>query len=356
MLKDKKCENCPFKWRDCKLCYIRENNFIDVVEETYIPNILFTIVLTRRCNYRCEYCAMKFENKDILKNVVDKFIDILKKFRKQIWSLKLEFFWWEPLMRFDVIKYMVDNSNWYNIWYTVVTNWEFLDEEKINFMERNNFEVVFSVSYKTFKLLNKKINFFKRINKKNIIINFILEPRFVDKLFDLFKFLIELWFRKITILPVYYTKTWNKEQFVLLEHLLIKIKKFYRIFNKINKDEPLEIFYVRTNKEFEYNIPKEDLEFILDRNGNIYADYETELYLLNDFVPDKVYSLKDLYLGNILDDKFSFIDVILKRRKFDIMGIMKKIVNYLGIKDNLIELWRIMKKYNVNVESNIELN
>jgi hypothetical protein len=155
-------------------------------------------------------------------------------------------------------------------------------------------------------------------------------------MFDILKYLLNIGFRKITILPVYYTKIWSKSD---LEGLDLLLKKIVKLYHKLKGENySFDLFYVRTNNESEYNINKNDFEFILDYDGKIYADYETELYLLNDVVSDNIFSKNEILLSDITDNKFSFIDLIIKRSQFNTLKYINKITNHFKINDNLSDL------------------
>ncbi|MFK7779954.1 MAG: radical SAM protein [Candidatus Gracilibacteria bacterium] len=343
-IKQNNCKSCDFNGWDCKNCYV-DTGFN--TEDIKKPNILFTIMLTRQCNYRCDYCALTFSNDIIDYNTIDTFITTIKNKSDLLGNIKIEFFGGEPLLEFDKLKYIVNKiKNIDGISFSVVTNGELLDQNKLDFLNLNNFEIVFSVTLKTLKLLNNKIEFFKENNLNNIIINFIVEPGKELNMFLILKLLLKTGFRKITILPVYYTKIWGKR----LKYLDLLLKKISKLHFDLKKSKySFEVFYIRTNKEFEYNIKKNDYEFILDYNGVVYADYETELYLLNDIIPNNIFSYSDIYMGNILDKDFSLIDILIKRGEFNTIKYINKIINFLDIGDDLSGLGKIMKKNNVNL-------
>lgn len=339
------CNSCKYKWWDCKNCYE-----LQWPGEWFTgkPNLIFTIVLTRQCNFRCTYCAIDFSDDIMSEEVIDKFIDSLKTKRDNIWKIKFEFFWWEPLLEFEKLKYIVDKTTDLNIEYSVVTNWVLNGEEKINFLNDNNFEIVFSVAIHTIDLLNKNKELFKKMDLDNFIINFIIEPGKELDMLTVFIDLIKLGFNKITILPVYYTIIWDKTSLKRLDYLL---KKISAIYHKLyNSNWRIELFYIRTNKEFEYNIQKNDTELMVDYNGVIYGDYDTELYLLKDFIADDIFCIDEIFLWDINKSDFSLIDVILNRRKINTVYYMDKITEHLSLNDNLKMLWDVIEKNNVNLD------
>jgi len=336
------CSTCKYKWWDCKNCYILSD---DNNEFENVPNLIFTIVLTRQCNFRCNYCAIDFSDDIISYSVIDKFINLLETKRNNIWKIKFEFFWWEPLLEFEKVKYIVDKTNKLDIGYSIVTNGYLLNQEKLDYLNKYNFETVFSVALHTVSILNTNKDLFKVNNLDNFIINFIIEPWKELLMYEVFLNLIRLGFKKITILPVYYTITWDKSSLQKLDYLLKKLTNIY--YKLYNSKFRFELFYIRTNKEFEYNIKKNDTELMLDYDGKIYWDYDTELYLLKDFVKKEVFSIENIFLWNILDKDFSLIDIILKRKKINTVYFMNNITEALSLDKNLKLLWKVIENNNL---------
>ncbi len=344
-----KCNNCIFKWWDCKNCYILdETSYSD--KEVFFPSIVITIVLTRQCNLRCNYCWINFTDNSITQETIDLFLKKLLIKRKKINKIKFEFFWWEPLLELEKIKYIVNKTKKYDIEYSIVTNGFLLNKNTINFLNDNNFEVVFSVAIHTNKILDEKMKLLKNSNLKNFIINFIIEPWKELLMFNLFIKLIKIWFYKITILPVYYTKKWSYINFKNLDLLLNKISIFYNHINFLKKNI-LELFYIRTNKEVEFNIKKNDIELFLDYDGKIYWDYDTELRLLKDYVWKNVFNIDEIFLWDLNNNDFSLIDIIILRKKINTVYFINKISNYYKLDDNLQKLWKIIYNNNVNIKN-----
>lgn len=316
------------------------------------PNIIFTIALTRQCNLRCNYCWIDFSEDNISYNTIIEFLKNLESDREKINEVRFEFFWWEPLLELEKIKLIVEKTKNLNIKYSIVTNGFYLTEEIIDYLNDNNFEIVFSVAIHTKALLKEKESIFLKKDLKNFIINLIIEPQKELEIFDIFTTLIKLGFKKITILPVYYTKIWEQEDFKNLDISLKKISKFYFAINK-KYPNLLELFYIRTtNEDVNFNIIKKDVELFLDYNGEIYWDYDTELRLLNDFVPDKIFSIKEIYLWNIYKS-YNLFDIIKKRKKINTIDYIEKISNYYNLNENLETLWKVLRVNNVNIQKNV---
>lgn len=119
---------------------------------------LHIFVVTTACNMGCVYCQANngkdkphlFMNKEIAKKAVDIALQ-----SPEI-SLSFEFQGGEPLLNFEIIKYIVEyaeeNKGIHHIEYNVVTNLTLLTDEIISFLSENHFGV--STSLDGFKSLH----------------------------------------------------------------------------------------------------------------------------------------------------------------------------------------------------------
>ena len=108
------------------------------------------------CNLRCEYCfAAKgdFGRGRMLMplNVAKKSIDFLIANSGDRYNLELDFFGGEPLMNFDVVKETVryarslEKEHHKNFRFTITTNGILLDDDKIDFINREMSNCVLSI-------------------------------------------------------------------------------------------------------------------------------------------------------------------------------------------------------------------
>lgn len=86
--------------------------------------MIFTLVLTEKCNMRCEYCAYmsKYNSNYCLKDMTDeiafKAIDLFARSNTESNHISLGFYGGEPLLRFDLIKKCISyykKNYWYNM-------------------------------------------------------------------------------------------------------------------------------------------------------------------------------------------------------------------------------------------------
>lgn len=118
-------------WKDILLNWWKTNE-IDIFTSA-IPNEInrYRMEVTLSCNLQCSYCVVYKNNIPQInanmtlataKKLVESFnIKIWKK-----WSIMI--MWWEPLVNWNVTKYIIENCKWYTIMFT---NWLLLDKEKI---------------------------------------------------------------------------------------------------------------------------------------------------------------------------------------------------------------------------------
>lgn len=301
-----------------------------------------SLVLTRQCNSRCSYCKIAFENlfineKNInflLKNISD----------NQEAEYNIEFFWWEPLLAYNSILYFLKNANFRNLsWYSIVTNWILLDLKKISVLNQYNFKVYISLHPVLFeKFIKKDVFFIKQI--KNLEFNLILEPWkiiYANKYLD---FLIEKSIINcvVNILPVHYTVSWDKDNLIALSIFLKKLekyKKYYR-FSYFND------FFKRVNDLSLYDIKKWEEEYIVDVDWRVFIDYESEFYLMKDFLPKKILNYKEFYVWNIWNNDFIFQG----NEHISFSENMKRILEFQKIKNNMILLSKIIEKYQIKYE------
>lgn len=340
ILKNEKCLSCKYKDWDCKNCNFEEDFELDKI------NIMFDIIMTRKCNFRCSYCWIDFTDDFISEDTINNFINYIKNNRANFNEIRIEFFWWEPLLEFEKIKLIVENT--YLLWikYIIVTNWKLFSDEILEFLEKYNFDVVFSISLFNSVFLDEQKTIFKKYDISKYIINFIIEPKKELQMYEVFKKLITLWFKRFNMLPAHYTIEWSEENLGFLDILLEKINKVKLALN--NRWYNINIYYWRSGDELDKWIIKEDIEFILDYDWSLYWDYEAELYILNDIVPNSIFTLEDIYIDNINNRNLNFFDAINKRKSFKPEKHLDNITNYLWINQNLLKLWEVMAKNNTN--------
>ena len=178
-------------------------------------------ILTYDCNFRCKYCDIDKREEEISDSLLKSSIDFLEKNNFDI--DKVKFFWWEPLLKQNYIKYIVNNfPKKYNPWFYTTTNSTLLNDDFITFIKDNNFKLTFSIDWNAKTTsenrllingenLSEKIISNTKKYKDYIRVNQVTTSKNSSNFFKNFKFIYDLWVREFNFLPEYYrewSKTW----------------------------------------------------------------------------------------------------------------------------------------------------
>ncbi len=223
--------------------------------------ILIELVITNSCNKRCEYCDLDFKNTFISDKSISLFIDFINK-EKNIDYFHINFFGWEPLLWFEKIKKIINWINNKKVKYSIWTNWNLLNKEKLDFFLKNKLNISLSVNnitwFKNIYEIDKK--YFKLIE-----INFINDPDYLFNSKKIFDKILNKWFKNINFMPVFTTKIWDNKN--LIE--LWKIVKFIK-----NNFSDFKINYFNY-----FNWISDEKQFILDTDWYFYNDLDSLLWL-----------------------------------------------------------------------------
>lgn len=250
------------------------------------------IVPTRVCNTdNCNYCWVykkDFHEKYFNSFDIEDFYEKIKILASKSNDYELRFFWWEPMIRFDIIKkivnYIKEKDSKFK--FTINTNLTLLDEEKIDFVNKNNIKLIISCNWKLknhskTRWINIKetIELYKNIkkitsnnikNQINIVVNNENSKNLVENLEFIEKY---LWWKNINLLPVNYNwwnEKWLKEFEISLNNLENKIK---------NKE--INIKFI--NKEINNKVPLFNNEFVIDSDWKVYPN----MVILESFFNDE---------------------------------------------------------------------
>lgn len=202
-------------------------------------NIILNI--TTNCNYNCSYCNVVKDHKNISKENLDNIISFIDKNTEEIKSLK--FFWWEPLLAFNEVKYLVDIT-YENIWnnYEIVTNTSLINDEIWDYFKKYFKNIYFSVDTENIFNYTKVSDFIEKYSlKEKLYFNVIFQPWKKQNTLKIFNRLYNLWFKNFNILPVYYTKVWQKED------LLNFSKIMKNILDLTKEDNRLKLVWFQEN-------------------------------------------------------------------------------------------------------------
>ena len=116
---------------------------------------LCMLILTHRCNLNCSYCYEKYKSNrnmsiDDAKKYVEEQVHYVETSSQYEW-LVVELFGGEPLLRFELIRELLDwtrTQAWtVPVMYMITTNGTLLNEEKQEWFRRNRDLVVIGMSY-----------------------------------------------------------------------------------------------------------------------------------------------------------------------------------------------------------------
>jgi sulfatase maturation enzyme AslB (radical SAM superfamily) len=236
------------------------------------------LILTYNCNLNCKYCPTIKANKEMNFKIVKKAINLTN-------PDKIKFFGGEPLLKWNLIKKVVNSTNCN---YELTTNGILLNKQELRFMKDNNFELRISIDGKS-KTQEKErgIKSIKLINKLKsyndfVIINMVISPNNVNDFYENFSYLCRKGFKRFNLLPAFYNK-WNKKNIISLKKQLFKIIPLIKEHKEI---------YIK-NKDIHKKTYLFNEGIVVDTNGDIFKT--------NSIMIEPYYSNKEGFkLGNVL--------------------------------------------------------
>lgn len=229
-----------------------------------MKKILIEVVTTNDCNRRCSYCDLDFRKNKIKISDLDKLILFIKNNHKEVEYFIINFFWWEPLLSFDSITYFVEQTkNISNVKYSIGTNGILLDDNKLLFFKKNDFDIYLSIDTEIWNLILNNTLLFDYL--KNIQINFLINPNTIEDSFLLFDRVLKFWYKRINVMPVF--STINRDIWSLK-----KLKKIIEYIDTKSSD-------ILISKCSYFNGISSDIQFVLDTNGKMYRDIDTLLWI-----------------------------------------------------------------------------
>lgn len=152
------------------------NNIVDMLATKYRTKkhflteftSLHMLVATLRCNSNCSYCQVSKKdlhdaNFDMTKKTAKKVLD--KIFESPSHSIKIEFQGGEPLLNFDIIKYIINRAEWINLLkkknlsFVICTNLTLIDEKMLKWLKGHQVYISTSIDgTKELHNLNRPLN------------------------------------------------------------------------------------------------------------------------------------------------------------------------------------------------------
>ncbi len=230
--------------------FSKKNKFL-----AYWPS-LHIIVTTLRCNHKCRYChaavaPMTASEMDMTEQTAKKVVDAI--FFTSSPDLTIEFQWWESLVNWDIVKFVIEYSKQRafhlkkNLQLALVTNLSLMDDEKLTYLLDNKVWISTSLDWdeethnfnRTYKEGNsyKKVTYWiKRINseyekrwiKQKVWALLTVTKKTLTKYKEVIDTYVDLWLDGIFLRPL------NPYGFALaeLKELWYTTEEFIEFYNK----------------------------------------------------------------------------------------------------------------------------
>ena len=255
--------------------------------------LLFELILTNQCNKRCPYCKIDFRDNIISWQTTASFINFIKNSLSHTDYIHINFFWWEPLLEFSILQYIISCLPEKKIKYSVGTNGLLLDKNKLTYLSDHNVDIYLSIDTETGNNILEK-DYIKEFHK-HIQINFIINPLTLSDSYTLIDKVFSFYFSQVNIMPVFSTIKWSEQD-------LIDLKKFLQYVHSIKEKQSVRKFRY-------YNGFSAEKQFVIDTDGSVYQDLDSLLWIqkqnntLHKLLKEKIE--KETYIGNIWDITFS---------------------------------------------------
>jgi len=124
---------------------------------------LHMVVPTLRCNSNCVYCQVSRKEESsksftMNRRTAKRIVDII--FESPSNSIKIEFQGGEPLLAFDIVKYIIEYAEWINLFkkkhleFVICSNLTLMDQKKLGFLKNKN--ICISTSLDGFRALHNR--------------------------------------------------------------------------------------------------------------------------------------------------------------------------------------------------------
>ena len=212
------------------------------------------IFLTERCNLACGYCYQRnLPNKrDLNIKTGEEIIDFL--FSNVGEYLSIAFFGGEPLLKFDLLKHLVEygkekaklyslkeNKKKFRISFSINTNGTIIDREKIEYLRKNRIGMVLSLDGTPeahdlrrrdssgkgcFHLLKKNIPLLME-DPRQVHIRMTVSPETVDKMYEGARFIHFLGFRSLAVAMDRSSDLWDENKREIFRNQYKEIVDWY---------------------------------------------------------------------------------------------------------------------------------
>lgn len=223
---------------------------------------LYNIILhtTTHCNYNCSYCDVIKGTGSIKSDTTDAVIHFSKSNSSHINEFK--FFWWEPLLQSGNIQYIINKTFWdLGTNFEIVTNTSLLMKNTgmwsyfRDYFKRIFFSVDSENSFEYDTIFDFINNFWL---KEKVYFNLIVSPWKEAIFFKQFEYLYNAGYNNYNILPIYFSKQWEK----------VHLKNFWRIMKQILQtaleNDDIQLYWFQKNNWYNASLSNESLFIDID--------------------------------------------------------------------------------------------
>lgn len=269
----------------------------------------YNIILhtTTSCNYNCSYCDVLKDKQNLSKENISKVIKFIK--RNYLNIDRFKFFWWEPLVVFENIKEIIDETKYYiKDNYEIVTNTSLLRDEVWEYFSSYFKIIFFSIDSENDFDYDRVFSFIDKYDLwKKVYFNLIISPWKELNAFYQFQTIYKKWYKNFNILPIYFTKEWLKENLLILSSVMKKI------LDLTSLDSDIKLYWFQSNSWYNSSLINESLFINIDLNiyysdivsTKLWQNIKEKLYLWNTFdflLQDKSFGDFKNYLMNYEKD------------------------------------------------------
>jgi len=212
------------------------------------------LYLTNNCNLQCPYCFVEKDTRDMDFKIAKNTVDFLLSQGKGSRSFNINFFGGEPLLKFNLIKeiiqYSKKESKKYDkeITFGITTNGSLFTKEIVDYFWENNVGILFSwdgdkkriMKVKGSKAYKRMLNSVKLLKKKgyNLQARTTVSPHDL-RMVDFVKYILKIGFNGISFCPMTGSKDWNQEE---TDEAYMKLADYY--IEQTRKGKVPELSYI----------------------------------------------------------------------------------------------------------------
>lgn len=218
--------------------------------------------VTTACNYDCSYCDVVKDWRKISQEDKKRILWFIENNSEYIWRFK--FFWWEPLIGFKDIKYIIDSTHtviWKN--YEIVTNTTLLNDEIWEYLAKYFSHIFFSIDCENNFNYENVLHYINKYDlEKKLYFNLVISPGEEWVALEQYQKLYDLGMRGFNILPVYFTQSWTPNNLKDLSRVM------KHILDASLNDASLRLYWFQEN--IWYDISLANNTIFIDVDGKVY--------------------------------------------------------------------------------------